>query len=318
MKRTVSKKKVARKSAPVQADAQHAPDHDKKTVEQIVTDRIIKMLEAGTVPWRHFASQPLLSPRNFVSKRAYQGINVYMLSFSKYGSPYWLTAKQLKDCGGTPKEGQKADEFVVFWKILEYKDEKSSNPDKKKKIPFLRYSRVYNLDQVEGIKDPTPEQTAKAIAEEKERSQHVTAESVIAGMPNPPKITIDNAPRAYYVPLMDEVHMLDRKHCITDGRYYSTFFHELVHSTGHKDRLNRANAFGSTEAGSYAKEELVAEMGAGMLCHFAGLFEEIAEDSANYIASWLKHLRNDPSLVVAAASRASKAANYIKGEITQS
>jgi len=286
----------------------------RKDVYQIVTERIVEMLEKGVVPWRHFAKHPLPghqdAPRNLVSKKAYQGTNVLLLACSGYPSPYWLTPKQCKDLGGTPKEGQKADYIVVYWKILEMEDRDEEG--KMKKIPFLRYSSVYNASQCDGLKDPSVKQTADAIKEEEVIDPDVALEAIVAGMPDPPKIVIDNITRAFYRADKDMVHMLERNKCKSGSEYYSTLLHELVHSTALEKRLNRGtigkNGFGGAE---YAKEELVAEMGAAMLMAEAGKLEDTVENNTAYIQSWLKALKNDSTMVVWAASRAAKAATYI-------
>ena len=99
-----------------------------------------------------------------------------------------------------------------------------------------------------------------------------------------------------------------------DAEYYSTLFHELVHSTGHSTRLDRFKDalpahFGSQ---SYSKEELVAEMGAAFLCGSSGIVDRVIDNSAAYIASWTRRLKKDPKLVVMAAAQAQKAADYIQ------
>jgi antirestriction protein ArdC len=95
--------------------------------------------------------------------------------------------------------------------------------------------------------------------------------------------------------------------------YYGTFFHELVHSTGHKSRLDRniMNAFGNEE---YSKEELVAEMGAAALCLKCNINNQI-EYSVDYLRGWVKQLNDDPHLIVQASSQAQKAVDYILGEL---
>jgi antirestriction protein ArdC len=96
--------------------------------------------------------------------------------------------------------------------------------------------------------------------------------------------------------------------------YYATLFHELAHSTGHPNRLDRAAlspVFGSED---YAKEELVAELAAAFLCAHAGIENKI-DNSAAYIQSWIKALQNDKSMIVYAAARAQKAAAFILNEI---
>jgi len=272
---------------------------------QLVTDRIIDKLKSDTVPWKHFASSPLAQPKNLVSKRPYRGINHFLLSGSKYRSEFWLTYKQAQDLGGNVKRGEKAS-LVVFWKFLEVEDHETGEI---KQIPFLRHYHVFNVEQCEGI------DYAKLTEQAERTSDPIeSAERIVAGMPNRPRLVIDQTPKAYYSPGEDFVHMTERSACVSDFAYYDTLFHELTHATGHKSRLDRMehdtawHRFGSKP---YANEELVAEMGAAMLCSEAGIFQETEENSAAYIANWLTKLENDNRLVVHAAAKAQKAADYI-------
>jgi antirestriction protein ArdC len=277
---------------------------------QLVTDRIIAKLEAGTIPWKHFASSPLGSPKNMVSKKPYHGINYFLLgACSKYSSPYWLTYHQAQELGGHVKKGERS-EIVVFWKFLEVEDKETGE---KKEIPFLKYSHVFNVEQCGGVNVPT---TGEHGAPRKS-DPIKEAETIIDNMPNRPRLQIDDVPSAYYSPAGDYVHMTNRGRCVSDERYYETFFHELTHSTGHPSRLNREkdmggwHRFGST---TYASEELVAEMGAAMLCAEAGIFQAVEDNAAAYIANWLSKLQNDKTLVVKAAGKAQKSTDYILGE----
>jgi antirestriction protein ArdC len=279
---------------------------------QIVTDRIIAKLEAGTIPWKHFASNPLTEPKNFVSKRAYHGINRLLLSGSKHNSDYYLTFNQCADLGGRIKKGAKS-EIVVFWRFIDVEDKE--NPGETKQIPFLKYYRVFSIEDAEGIDyAKLPEQS------ERDSNPIEEAEAIVANMPNRPRLVIDQTPKAYYSPSEDFIHMTERSACVSDSAYYDTLFHECVHATGHKSRLNRMEGdtawhrFGSKP---YANEELVAEMGAAMLCEEAGIFQETEENSAAYLANWLTKLENDNRLVIHAAAKAQKAADWILGHTEQ-
>jgi antirestriction protein ArdC len=101
--------------------------------------------------------------------------------------------------------------------------------------------------------------------------------------------------------------------------YYSTLFHEFTHSTGHKTRLNRPGIVETHYFGDeiYSKEELVAEMGAAMLCGMIGIENKTIKNSASYIQSWLRKLKDDKKLVVHAAAAAQKAADFILGNQAQ-
>ena len=128
----------------------------KPDVYEIVTERIIALLEAGTVPWRKPWKSQTGIPRNFVSRKAYRGINTLLLHCMNYESPYWLTYKQAEAKGGNVRKGEKACP-VVFWKKLEIEDSKTQA---KKEIAMIRYYHVFNVAQCDGLKFPeTPAAT---------------------------------------------------------------------------------------------------------------------------------------------------------------
>ena len=289
----------------------------KQDTYQLVTDRIIAKLQAGTIPWKHFASSPLAEPKNLVSKKAYRGINRLLLSGTKYNSEFWLTYKQAQDLGGNVKRGEKS-EMVVFWKFLDVED-KDAQPgeisSKAKQIPFLRHYSLFNIQQCEGI------DYAKLAEQTPRESDPIeSAEAIVIGMPNRPRLVIDQTPKAYYSPTEDFVHMTERSACVSDSAFYSTLLHEHIHATGHASRLSRFQQDGCNHhfgSKSYACEELVAEMGAAFLMSECSLFQDSEENTAAYIANWLTKLENDNKLVVHAAGKAQKAADYILGRIEE-
>lgn len=271
-------------------------------VYEIITEKIIEQLEQGTVPWH----KPWIgsgSPKNLVSKKEYRGINVFLLSCSKYGNPYWVSYKQAKQLGGTVKKGEKST-IVVFWKQIKVDDK--DNEGKQKTIPLLRYYRVFNVEQCKGFENKVPELDIKQNFQPLEQ-----CETVLDNMQNKPDIQFKE-PRAYYHPNHDFVNMPNKESFETPEFYYSVFFHELSHSTGHKKRLDRKTigdcAFGSEK---YSKEELVAEMGAAYLCGTCGIENKTIDNSAAYIKSWLRKLKDDVKMVVLAAAAAQKASDYI-------
>src|SRR6266403_5491826 len=216
----------------------------------LVTERIIAKLQAGTIPWKHFASSPLAQPRNLLSKKVYRGINILLLSGTGFTSEYWLTYNQAVNLGGSVRKGEHG-EHVVFWKIGEYEDKETLET---KKSFLLKHYTVFNVEQCDGIDYAKIEEVAR-----EETEANLTAEEIVAGMQNPPRIVIDGSPKACYSPSTDAVHMLERSKCVSDALYYDTFFHELTHSTQHPTRLDRqteeqlTHQFGSK---SYANEEL--------------------------------------------------------------
>ena len=263
-------------------------------VYEIVTEKILDSLNKGTIPWRMPWTDGGL-PMNLKSKKAYRGINVFMLSLQGRKSRYWLSYKQAQEMKGQVRKGEKST-TVVFWKWLDIQ-EKDTGKDKK--IPMLRYFNIFSLDQIEGIVDPDTE------LEPKEHTPIESAEKVIADMPNRPEIQ-HKEQRACYSLARDFVNMPLPESFDSPEEYYSVLFHELGHSTAHPSRLKR-------EKPSYAQEELVAEMTAAFLCGVTGIENATIENSAAYIDSWRKRIRDDVRLVVMAGAQAQKASDYIQG-----
>jgi antirestriction protein ArdC len=281
----------------------------KVDVYQIVTNQIIEMLEQGTIPW----SRPwqLHCPMNLVSKKAYRGINVFLLDYSTrqqgYSRPYWISYKQAQQLGGQVRKGEKST-IVVFWKFIAVKERDENGETKAKEVPFLRYYRVFNVEQCD-IPDGKIPQTSKLDFNPVDQ-----AEEIIANMPNRPGIKFDGNNRAFYSRITDSVHLPPKERFKIESGYYSTALHELIHSTGHPSRLNRKTLTESHSFGdhNYSQEELIAEMGSAFLCGTCGI-ERTIDNSAAYIQSWLKALKNDKRMVVRASSQAQKAADYILG-----
>lgn len=283
-----------------------------RDVYEIVTNRIIEHLEKGVIPWR----QPWTEagpPKNLVTGRNYRGINVWLLNTLSYPQNYFLTFKQVKDLGGSVIKGEKGQE-VIFWKRPENektgedkgKDE-DSEKEKKARIPLLRYYKVFNIDQCTGI--PLEKLPPR---EERNNDPLETCEKIISEMPKRPDIR-NNEHLAYYNKVKDFVNMPKMETFTSSESYYAALFHELVHSTGHKERLDRRELTQSKGYGTenYAIEELTAEMGASYLKSYSGIPIEQLENNVAYIQGWLEKLRNDKKLIVYAGSHAQRAADYI-------
>lgn len=291
-------------------------------IYQMVTDRILASLEDAIksgkkLPWNRPWNQAG-APRNAVSMKAYRGANVWILSLLGYGSPFWLSFKQVGELGGKIKKGEKGSP-VVFWKFFSVEDEKEVDgvvTSRRKTIPFLRYYLVWNLEQTEGVKLP---KKAAAYLEEaegkkKEFQEKVEAESIWNNYQNAPTLKFGGDVAAYS-PSKDEIYMPTKESFHGTDEYYGTLFHEMIHSTGHKSRLARAEVqsplYGTQ---SYSREELVAELGAAMLKAVVGIENGNAEkNTVAYIQSWIDVLRNDIRMFVLAAGRANRAADYILG-----
>lgn len=285
------------------------------SVYQIVTDTIIQKLEAGAVPWRK-PWKSFGSPRNLISGKTYRGINAFLLSLSDHAAPFWLTYKQAEDCGGHVRKGEKSS-IAVFYKQLEIERENAETGETATaKIPLLRFYRIFNSEQCEGICHKRLAEMQAASTAASEFSSISEAETVVSNMPNRPAMT-EGGDRAYYRPSTDTVNLPARGQFESAESYYCTLFHELAHSTGHTSRLNRKGTtetafFGSTE---YGQEELVAEMSAAFLCGHCRISPPVIDNQAAYIASWLRAIRKDSKLLVFAAAQAQKAADFILGAV---
>jgi len=272
-------------------------------VYEIVTSQIIESLESGVVPWSKPWSGEL--PCNLLSQKPYRGLNVFMLATSGYESKYWLTLNQANKLGGKIKAGSKSH-LVTFWNVGE---EKLNARTGKLQKPFLlRYYRVFNLSQTEGIDLP------RAVFERNKRNEFEAieaAESLAESMPNPPQFEQSDA--AWYSPRKDCIGLPARHLFHSPAEYHATLFHEMTHATGHASRLHREEFDEPSRFGSetYSKEELIAEMGSAFLCGLCGIERETLPNSAAYLQNWIKRLQGDSKLILSAASAAQKAADYI-------
>lgn len=286
-------------------------------IYQEVTDRIISTLDRGTVPWRiPFTPRPGEAsglPRNLVSQKHYRGINVFLLAVTAmiegYGSSQWLTFKQTKAKGGHIRKGEKGS-LVIFWKQHATKDKSTGEPIT---VPVLRYYKVFNTEQCEGLEEP-------GGSKEEEGDEEVPFEpiteamAIVDGYTDPPRI-VHGGNQAFYAPKEDLVRMPEPKRFGQRESYYTTLFHELAHSTGHSTRLDRGldsklAPFGS---GDYSKEELTAEFASAFLAAACGISPPTIEQSASYIDHWRKRLKGNKKLVVQAAGAGQKAADWVMG-----
>ena len=292
-----------------------------KDVYQEVTDRILAMLDEGTVPWHN----PIRGaggsdwPKNLASGKNYRGVNVFLLAMTAlskgYDSPYWVTFRQAKERGGQVKKGEKST-AIVFWKKL-LKDDEEVEIDpatgKPTKPPFvLRFYPVFNAAaQCDGL--AVPDTVDLSTIPEFVKLEE--AERIVREYPAPQPHIEHRGTRAGYSYTNDRVVMPVPERFEAREDYYGTLFHELVHSTGVKGRCDRGLTENPPPFGSpdYTKEELAAEMGAAFLNAVAGILPQTIAASASYIDGWRKKIRADKTIVVQAAGQAQRAADFILG-----
>ena len=303
--------------------ANKAKKEQRTDVYQMVTDRVLEQLKQGIVPWHKpwcctgLGDEALAI--SYTSRKPYSFLNQMLLG--RNGE--WLTFNQVKERGGNIKKGAKAG-MVVFYKQIivkhtkRVKNAEGEEYDKEvqSSVPVLKYYHVFHIDDCEGIESKIevkelPESDLKPI----ERAEAVVKDYLTAE----PLLKLHNqrpSVKAYYSPMWDEITVPMLSQYEQADEYYSTLFHEMVHSTGAAHRLNRADGMGNRFAShDYSREELVAELGSAMICNSIKIDTEKAfRNSVAYLKGWASHLAEDTKAIVWAASRAERAARYIFGE----
>ncbi|UZK70773.1 zincin-like metallopeptidase domain-containing protein [Sphingomonas sp. S1-29] len=282
----------------------------KRDIYATVTAQIIADLKQGIAPWARpwtAGASPMTMPRNHISGRVYSGVNILLIwsamSKGNYAVNRWLTYKQATDLGGHVRKGERGTTIVYAGSFVpESEKAKAAQTGKDAaSVFFLKSMSVFNIQQCEGIgtfEAPLPTND--------ERDRVALADSLFQAT----GVKVQHGgDKAFYSPSQDFVQMPESAAFPDLLDYYRTLSHELVHSTGHKSRLDRAilNKFGSKD---YAREELVAEIGAAYVC--AGVGIEYTTRHADYVGNWLAVLREDDRAIFKAASLASKAAQWIE------
>lgn len=277
-------------------------------IETKVTDAVIARLEQGVAPWRKPWATAGWLPTSVATGKSYRGINTLLLSSvaeeKGYTSPLWATFRQIDELGGKVVKGEKAT-AIVFWKIIK-KEEEAAGEKSVTTIPLLRTFNVFNIAQTEGVQLPSKFEV------EREPVEVIDAvKNVIDGYTEGPELIHLPQGRAFYSPTTDKVTLPSLEQFDTPEDYAETLFHELVHSTGHKNRNNRFEGKGSAfGCNDYAKEELVAEMGSALLAATVGV-NVCLDNAASYVGNWLSSLKDDRSLILKAAQQAQKAVDRI-------
>ena len=272
------------------------------------TERIIELMEQHGADWvRPWACSATGRLRNGVSDHKYRGINCILLGLSGYGMPLWASYKQWGSKGGQVRKGERAT-HVLFYKPLILTERETG---KEKTVPLLRSFPVFNIAQVEGIEVPN---VAEPINEA--FSVDAVAEKFIA---DTGAQVHNGGDRACYIPALDIVRLPEKSSftgspsSTAEEAYYSTAFHELIHWSGHKNRLDRNLSAARFGQSVYAFEELVAELGAAYACQSLGVTVEPRADHALYLNNWLAVLRNDKKAIFTAAALAEKAFGFLSG-----
>ena len=279
-------------------------------VRNEVTDRIVKALEAGTIPWHKpwkMAGGFGGMPENPVTGRPYNGgLNVLLLWFSGFSDPRWMGFGQAKKKGWKVRKGQRST--VIYAPIFGYGT--NDDGEKYKYVRAFRLVRVFNAEQMDGPPALVREDESEDTVTDPEASYN----EVMGLLSNLGLSSVTHGgSRACYSPVEDGISMPKRESFKSDAAYLSTLLHEMVHSTGHKSRLHRDH-FGKGIS-VYAFEELVAEIGSAFLCGFLGVTRpEVTTNHESYIGHWITRCKDDSEAFIRAAAMAWKACQYIRGE----
>jgi antirestriction protein ArdC len=280
-----------------------------KDVYTKITNLIIEQLNNGHIPWEN-PNINGVKAQNIVTGHFYSGVNPLILQMSD--TPFFMTFKQAKALKASIKKGAKSYP-VIFWStVTKNIEDKETGEEEEKTLFILKYYNVFKITDIDNLPEKLLNKAESLLVDNK---TIISCEEIINNYPDAPKIKnfIPNASNSSngYSHTYDAVFSQPLNMFKSENHYYSTMFHELIHSTGHLSRLNRLSEdslkFGSK---TYAKEELVADLGAAYLISEAGQNINI-ENKAAYIQSWLKVLKNDNKMIITAAGRAEKAVNHI-------
>jgi antirestriction protein ArdC len=271
-------------------------------IYQSVTDSIIAQLEKGAAPWIKSWKTDSSADKNFITQKAYSGINTLILGMAGYSNPSWASYKQWQDKGVQVKKGEKATQIVFFKPVSKTSTNENTGETETSGYAVLRAYSVFNAEQtdIEIMPATEPETPFNPIPAIESKIKETGA------------IIRHGGDAAFYMPGKDCIQLPNKSAFLSESNYYATVFHELAHWTGAKHRLDRQLDKGKYGNPAYAFEELVAEISAAFLCADYKIQGDLRH--AGYIESWLKACRDDNKAIFKAAALAQKAVDFIRNE----
>jgi len=292
---------------------------ERQSVHHKITERIIDQLQQEQIPWQRPWSR-YAPAHNLISKKRYRGINALVLNdtFTEL-RPYYLTFNQVKALGGRVKKGSKSFPVVYFnYNYTRIADDKKLTEDEAKQLPknevertsFLKNFNVFSIDQTEGVVVDIPQDRL---------NDNITAIDSCEALIEHYSVTVRHqGDQAFYLPRTDTVTMPPIERFDTAESYYSTLFHELIHSTGASTRLSRSGITDEKvkkNSPEYAFEELVAEIGTAFLCSHLGISSQrVLDNQTAYIQGWISKLNDNPQWIIKASAQAQKAVDLLLGD----
>lgn len=261
---------------------------ERQNIYTSITAKIVASLEQGVRPWIKPWSGENAAARISRPLRhdgtPYSGINILMLWGASveqgFISPSWMTFRQALALNAHVRKGEKGS-LVVYASTFTRTEEDAEGQEIDREIPFLKSYTVFNVEQIDGLPEhyyAKPEPKFNDV----QRIEHAEAFFAATGA----EVRYGGG-RAYYAQEADYIQMPCIESFSDAESFYGTLAHESCHSTKHPSRLNRD--FGRKVWGDegYAREELVAELGAAFLCADLEITPEVREDHASYLATWL-------------------------------
>jgi antirestriction protein ArdC len=292
----------------------NAVSTERQDVYSRVTAKVIADLEAGVRPWMKPWSGGNAEGRIVLPVRhcgtPYRGINILLLwgeaMLKGYAAPKWMTYRQSAELGAHVRKGEHGS-LVVYADRFTRTEQNDKGEDIEREIPFMKGYTVFNVEQIDGLPEsyyakPVLNREKVQLIEEAESFFAATGAAFRHG-----------GNMAFYAPGPDVIQLPIPEAFKDAESYAATKAHELTHWTKHKSRLDRdfgRKAFGDE---GYAREELVAELGAAFLCSALEITPEVREDHAAYLGHWLKVLKDDRRAIFQAAAHAQRAGDYLHG-----
>lgn len=271
--------------------------------------KVVELVLNNNAPWVRpwGAKQAKGLPVNALTGKAYRGCNVLLLLATPFASRGWMTFKQVSSIGGKVLKGSKATDIFFFTTIQKEKEDVKTGEKVLVDIPCLKNFKVFNLEQIELPEDAPlkyrPEETTDTTADD-DTGIFDECEKLLNLA-----VWYENDTKAFYIPSRDEIHLPNRRTFSTLSGFWGTAMHELSHWTGHESRLNRdmKHAFGTQK---YAREELIAEVSSWLLAVTLGT-PHTPQNSASYLASWVRDFKDKPREIYSAIAQAQKVVDYL-------
>jgi len=289
--------------------------HPKKSSRDVaaeITELIIRKLEEGVPPWSRpwETNQAGCRPLRH-SGEPYRGVNtLYLWALGDargYRSRYWMTRRQAEALGGNVRFDEDGAISVYFSSVRKYETHPRTGRDVERNIRFLRHYLVYNADQIDAL-PAWFYAPAMPPAPVRPSERQAAIDAFFAAIPAEVR---HGGNQAYFSPTFDYIQLPSRSAFRSMDFYASVRGHETLHWSGHSNRLARTfgKRFGDN---AYAMEEMVAEIGAGLICADLGLPNILHDGHASYVGHWLKILKGDKTAIIHAAAKAEQAFTYLR------